>query len=355
MSTPYRIVGASCLAAFRPGHDYRPALDEIMGLGFNLVRVFGGPLPWCSQERQHVYDGLPTFCDEARARSLHVYVSALTETGTGYDPPQHVSEVVARVQGRDNVLFELANEPTHPTQKDLTPEYLAQIMTDRVPNTMTRGLGCADDDESIEYAAGDHVPIHLDRSRDHWNMVRRVREMLAISETVGRPAFNQEPIGAGEANIQGKRCADPAIFLTMSALNRLFNVGGIFHSEEGLFARPLGPTQRRCAEAYIRGSNVWPNDADRLQYLNVGHAGSPIVSGTFNNGDLSQPGCTRSYCGCIGPVGFNVTLGISDMNHPGAEIGNGWRWTQEVARDQGVIVRHVEYVGGRAHIVERQR
>ncbi len=333
---PYRIVGASLLAPFRPGHDYRPAMDEAQRLGFNLLRVFCGPLPWCGQERGHVYDRLPGLLDDAQACGLHAYVSCLTETGTGYDPPQHVSEIVARVNGRNNTLLELANEPWHPTQKDLTPAYLQQIMRDRVPTPMAAGLGAAEDDESKDYAAGDFIPVHLSRARDKWNMVRRVREM----EALGGCAFNQEPIGAAEASIPGKREADPAIFYTMAALNRLFNVGGVFHSEDGLNARPLGPNQRRCAEAFLRGSRVW-NDMDRLQYLNVGHAGSPIVSATFNEGDMGRPGCTRSYSGVIGNHGMNVTLGVSDMGNPGAEIGNGWQWGAEIGREQGVIVREV--------------
>jgi hypothetical protein len=128
----------------------------------------------------------------------------------------------------------------------------------------------------------------------------------------------------------------------MAALNRLFNVGGVFHSQNGLYASPLGPNQRRCAEAFIRGSRVWAGkDNDRLQYFNATHTGSPIEKITPNDGDLSKPGCTRSYSGVVGNHGFNVTLGISDMANPGAQIGNGWRWGAEIGREQGVIVREV--------------
>jgi hypothetical protein len=332
---PYRIVGCSLLAPFRPGHDWLPAMDEARALGFNMVRVFCGPLPWCGQERGHVYDRLPGLLDDARQRGLHVYTTAITEAGTGYDLETHMIELENITDDRDNVLMEVANEPWHPTQGGhLSPAY-CDVLRDYV-STPT-GWGAAEDDESREYAGGDFIPVHLSRARDKWNMVRRVREL----EALGGCAFNQEPIGAAEASIPGKRESDPAIFYTMAALNRLFNVGGVFHSEDGLHARVLGPNQRRCAEAFIRGSRVWPNDGDRLQYLNVGHAGSPIVSATFNEGNLGHPGCTRSYSGVIGNVGLNVTLGVSDMANPGAQIGNGWRWGAEIGREQGVIVREV--------------
>lgn len=339
MSAIYRIVGASLLAPFRPGHDYRPALDEAHALGSNLVRVFCGPLPWASQTQALVYDGLPGLFDEARSRNLHVYPSYITEAGTGYDVVAHIDEIEARTHNRDNVLRELANEPWHPTQGGrLSPERCVDLNARLL---WPAGLGAAEDDESTAYAGGGFVPIHLSRSRDKWNMVRRVREMLTASETTGKPAFNQEPIGAAEASEPGKRESDPAIFYCMGALNRLFGVGGVFHSEDGLWARPLGPNQRRCAEAFARGSRVWPTDSDRLQYFNVGHTDSPIVSATFNEGDLSRPGCTRSYSGVVGNHGFNVTLGVSDMGNPGAAIGNGWNWGAEIGREPGVIVREV--------------
>ena len=73
----HQILGTSVLAAFRPGHDPRPALDEAAALGFNLVRTFCGPLPWCGQERQHVYDRLPAFLRDCADRH-RALVEAIT-------------------------------------------------------------------------------------------------------------------------------------------------------------------------------------------------------------------------------------------------------------------------------------
>ena len=66
----HQILGTSMLAALRPGHDYRPALDEAAALGFNLVRTFCGPLPWCGQERRHVYERLPGFLQDCADRAV---------------------------------------------------------------------------------------------------------------------------------------------------------------------------------------------------------------------------------------------------------------------------------------------
>ena len=91
----HRAVGASMLAPLRPGHDYRPALDEAVGLGWNLLRTFCGALPWCGQAIGHVYANLPTYLGECQARGLNSYLAYHTEAGTGYDLERHTDDVEA--------------------------------------------------------------------------------------------------------------------------------------------------------------------------------------------------------------------------------------------------------------------
>ena len=82
----YRICGSSVLTAAAPGVDPRPALDEAVGLGFTLVRIFCGALPWKGQEIGHVYANLPGVLAECGARGLNAYLSYHTEAGTGLRP-----------------------------------------------------------------------------------------------------------------------------------------------------------------------------------------------------------------------------------------------------------------------------
>lgn len=328
----HRIRGVSCLAALRPGHDYRPALDEAAELGADLVRVFCGALPWAGQEIGHVYERLPQFLDACRIRSLHAYLAYITEAGTGYALDAHVREIEQIKAGRDNVLSEVGNEPWHATQGGrLTPERCRELAM-RMAGPV--GYGAAEDDESPIYAGGDFVPVHLSRSRDKWNQVRRVREM----EVLTKPALNQEPIGADEASIPGKREADPSYFFALGALNRLFEVGGVFHSQSGLFAERLGPNQRLCAEAFLHGARIWPDQQVRLIYKNAGHDGSPVLRARFNDG-RAEPGCTRAYSGVIGNDGFTIALGT--VGDPGVEFGNGWRPIEVLADRPGVVVWRV--------------
>lgn len=333
----HQILGTSMLAPFRPGHDYRPALDEAAALGFTLVRTFCGPLPWCDQTREAVYARLPGFLQDCADRGLNAYLSYVTEAGTGYDIVTHIAEVERiAFYFPAVVLREVANEPWHPTQAGcFSPvdcrEY-ARFMNAPL------SFGAAEDDESGTYQ-GDFVAVHLDRGRDKWNQVRRVREMLALSESTGKPVLNQEPIGADETSVAGKRESDPSFYYTLGALNRLFLGGnGVFHSQSGLMAEVLGPNQLACARAYLQGVRVWPG-ANRLTYKNVGQGDSPVTSARFNDGDLSKDGCTRSYCGLDGNEGLNVTLGIAGDS--GVQWGNGWRPSDVLGRMPSVLVTRV--------------
>lgn len=328
-----RIVGASCLSALRPGIDWRPALAENRALGFGLVRVFCGALPWANQTIEDVYARLPVFLDHCRERGLHAYLSYITEAGTGYDLDRHVDEIEAIVRGRDNVLREVANEPYHPTQAGrVSPERCWELAA-RMGGA--KSFGASQDDEATDYDGGDFCGPHLDRGRDKWNQVRRVREM----EAKPKATINQEAIGAAEASIPGKREADPNFYFAMGALDRLFEVGGVFHSEDGLHARVLSPNQRLCAEAFVRGSRIWNDEPVRLVYKNVGHDGSPVVRARFNEG-RNEPGCTRAYSGINGNAGFTIALGV--VGESGVEFGNGWRPVELLAERPGVVAWRVE-------------
>lgn len=315
------IFSASCLAALRPGHDYRPALDEIAALGFSAARVFAGRLTWCGQEPGPACDRLPQFLTDAHARGLNGHVVALTDTRDGdreaYPRREHAARVAQAVTPFD--IVEWANEPTHPSQYDLTSTFLRSL---QAPSGVAVAMGAANDDEDAAgFIDGAWVTRHLDRGRDEWNMVRRVKELMVVSEQTDKPIMSGEPIGSGEQDEPGKRLTNPSIFYTMAALGQLFGVSTCFHSSDGLLAQPLGPQQRRCAEAFIAGSRSIP--AARYTYKNAGHQDSPVRGARFNDGDLSKEGCTRAYSGLQGDTGFSVVLGVAGNS------GVDWAWQRE--------------------------
>jgi hypothetical protein len=178
---------------------------------------------------------------------------------------------------------------------------------------------------------------HLSRSRDSWNMARRVREIFAVTDAEDCPCLNNEPIGADEldGSVTGKeRMNDPAIFATLGALDRAFpGVGGVHHSQAGLEAVLPGPVQQRCAAAYVEAFRFVAGilgDAVPV-YRNAGHVGSPVA----HNGSA-----TRRYSFDIGDKA--ATVGIGDDPDEQVEWANGWQPRGErlvhVARDNKALI-----------------
>lgn len=332
----YRIAGASLLTACAPGVDYRPALDEAVSLGSTLVRIFCGALPWKGQELEHVYENLPRVLTDCGDRGVNAYLSYNTEAGTGYDLDQHTDEVEGIARSFPLVVVrEVANECTHPTQDGrLTPERCADL-ADRMDGAVLHGAG--PDDESLEYAGRDANAAHLDRGRDPWNMVRRVREIYGLSEQNGMPSTNQEMIGAAEQDDPGKRLSDPAIFHTAGALGRLFDCMSVFHSDDGLHCRKLGPRTLDCGRAFIGGFRLW-SSASELQYRNAGHSGSPVKAANFDRVIRCYSGVEPDWSSAL-----TIVLGLQQsIEYAAVELNSGWRWDTLLSRMTGADGRLVE-------------
>jgi hypothetical protein len=324
----HRILGASLLNALSPGVDPMPALDEAVALRWNAVRIFCGALPWSGQELSHVYANLPRVLEACGARGLNAYLGYHTEAGTGYDLDRHTDEVEAIARAYQTiVLREVANEADHETQGGRLPPERCRDLAARMDGTAIYGATITDD-ESMVYAGRDANAVHLDRGRDPWNMVRRVREIYGRSEANGLPSKNQEPIGADEINDPGRRLNDPAIFRTMGILGRLFDCSSFFHSEDGRYSRLLRPVTRSCAEAFAAGFLAWPAP-DELTYKNTGHGGSPVKAANFDK-------VIRVYSGVMpnGVEALTVPLGLTEsVDASAVELNSGWRWSDLLAED----------------------
>jgi hypothetical protein len=333
----HRILGASLLNAVSPGVDPLPALDELVALRFNAVRIFCGALPWTGQELHHVYENLPRVLEACGARGLNAYLAYHTEAGTGYDLERHTDEVEAIARAYQIIaLREVANEADHDTQGGrLTPERCADLAA-RMDKTVMYGATITDD-ESMIYAGRNGNAVHLDRGRDPWNMARRVREIYGRSEANGLPSKNQEPIGADEVNDPGRRLNDPAIFRTLGVLGRLFDCASYFHSEDGRYSNPLRPVTRQCAEAFAAGFLVWPS-ADELTYKNAGHGGSPVKAANFDK-------IIRVYSGVMpdGRSALTAALGVTEsLEACAVELNEGWSWADLLSQDTAQDGRHLQ-------------
>lgn len=347
----FRPVFASALAILVKDPAQRAAvLDEDAQLGFNGVRVFGGALTWAGQTPELARERLPVVLTEALQRGLYVHVAAITDSGTGYDVPGHLRAVADICNAWVNCLLELANEYDHPSQsKDVNdPAWLRQIARQTVPVGLPWALGASiRTDEGGDYPGfgGAWTTAHLDRGRDPWNQVRRIREIAGLSEESRKPAMSGEPIGAAEVYNPGKRMGAPrpdheqedrninpqAFFFALGALSRMFEVGTVFHSDDGLNAQTLGPVQRQCAEAFIAGFRSIVSDT-RLTYKNAGWNDSPVEKADR---------VVRAYSGVAGGEGWNVAVGVEGT--AAIQWKNGWRDDGVVASRPGVEVRKLAH------------
>lgn len=344
----YRPVWASLLSILRRPHDERvEQLGALADLGFNGVRVFAGALSWANQTPAQARAVLPALLDECHAAGLRVEVVAITDSGTGYDVRAHTFEIADYCTNTPHAILELANEYWHPTQSPWVQDAANLLALRRQLDSATlMSLGAPPSDEpegSLPLA--DYLTLHLDRGRDKWNMVRRVRELEGASARYGKPVLNNEPIGADEEDGRAtgrQRLNDPSIFFCMGALNRIFEVGGVFHSQAGLHAMHLGPVQTECAKAFISGFSAIKT-TDRLTFKNATWADSPVKNAAFDQTVI------RAYSGVSGDRGWLVLVGL--RGDPRVEYQGGWGPVGVVAEVSGCQV--IELARGARQLAQR--
>lgn len=302
-------------------------IDWVVARGFNGVRVMVGALGWAGQSPAAAVAALPATLEALARRGLQVEVTALTGTrGTDYNPKAHLRTVAGLVANAGFGLLELANEPYHNSQ---APEVnnlsmLRVWANEVVPSTVPWAIGAARVDEAsatIPYPAtgGSYLTAHLDRHRQpEWEMARRVRELYGLYELSHKPVLNNEPIGAAETPDRGRRSTHLGTHATLGALSRLFDVGYVFHLEDGLRCVVPGPVQTRCADA---GLGAWlaveaGAGGAELTYYNSGRSDGPVQS-------FTQHEATRVYSGVAGRCGVTVCVGASPKLR--VEWQNGWR------------------------------
>lgn len=341
---PFRPLFASGLTLLaRPPPDRAEFLDQVAALGFNGVRVFAGHLGWAGQTPESARAALPALLDEAAARGLYVYVCAITGgRDPVYDVRTHLREVAALVARHPNSLLEVANEIGHDSLVQLSPAEFLAMARDVIPIDVVWSLGAPDGpfktdepkpDGTYPTAGGRFNDAHLDRGRDLYNQVRRLREIYAIAETQRAPAMNGEPIGIAEVPMPGKQrfWGDDALRFSyaMGALCRGFELGCVWHSEQGLHAQPFGSNTTAAARAFIDGWRAIDTD-QRLTYINAGWANSPVTAANFDTG------LVRAYSFVTGSRGWTVLVGL--RGDPAVTWGGGWSPVRVAADRPGLRI-----------------
>ncbi len=299
-------------------------LDWAKATGFNGVRVFAGALTWADQSPASARAALPGLLDRAAARGLVVEVTALTDTGTGYDPRAHLNAIVDIVAGRPGVVLELANEVGHRTQaQDVTPARLHAWGRELAgPRGVVWAIGAVDDPAM----AGDYSTIHVNRANGIWNQAPGLRVLHATAVRLGVPVIDNEPIGADELHGREtgrQRIDEPAVFLAFGACGRASGFGGVHHSQAGLIAALPGPVQQRSAEAYVAGHRAVEAvfGDERGVFHDVGEAGAPLrsVSGMPHDRALTYVAGSQAVIVVAG-AGSDAVLRWDDGWQPGRVV-----------------------------------
>ena len=216
----------------------------------NVVRVFAmadGIFQLSPADGQHA---LPRLLELAAKHGIYVEVVALTGTAViKVDMPQFVKAIGEICARYPNAVIELSNEPGHPTQSKTIhePAYLKSLV-DLVPAQVPVSLGSVDYGEG--FGAGRYITWHAPRSAN-WHL--EIAKGADIAKRFGKPVVSDEPIGAADARVPGRRDNDPARFRVAGAAARTAGIGSTFHYDGGIQTRMPTAIEMACLDAWLEG------------------------------------------------------------------------------------------------------
>jgi hypothetical protein len=248
-------------------------LDWARGQRLTVVRVLVMAKHLFELSPDDGVKALPRVLTLAGERGLVVEVVALADTADiKIDLEQHVKAVAAIAAVHPNAVLEIANEPVHPTQdRRLHDPAFVKALANLVPADVPVALGAGDGDD--EYAAGGrYATWHSPRSsaQEGWGHVLEISKGAGFVVKLGKPLINDEPIGAAEAAVPGRRDNDPRRFAGMAVLGRLAGLGATFHYEGGLQARVPAGRELACFSAWNEALDALSRLPDGGRFLEAG-------------------------------------------------------------------------------------
>ena len=195
---------------------------------------------------------LPRLLELARKHGLHVEVVALADTAAiAVDAAAHVKAVGAICASYPNALLEIANEPVHPTQaKALHDAAHVKSLAALVPAGVPVSLGSVERGDG--FAAGSYLTWHAPRSGPG-GWPAQIAKGAELVRRFKKPVVNDEPMGAADKPVPGRRDNDPARFRQAAAASRRAGLGATFHYEGGLQARTPTAVESACLDAWLAG------------------------------------------------------------------------------------------------------
>lgn len=242
--------------------DVETYLDWAAAEKLTVVRVLGMASVLFALSPERGLENLGRLFELAEARGLYVEVVALADTARQTIALERQVAAVGAVCARHpNAFLELANEPGHPTQDPLLarPETLVNLHA-LVPPIVPVAVGAIDEPRAL--AVGDYVTVHAGRGdgSEPWAAVWSITDAYDLIDRLDLPVVNDEPIGAADVRIPGRRDNDPARFRAIALLSRFMGMGVTFHYEGGLDARiPVG-LEAECLAGWQEAWTLLPDD-----------------------------------------------------------------------------------------------
>jgi hypothetical protein len=302
-------------------------LDWASSQKLTVVRVFVMAHHLFQLKPQEGIASLPRLLELAAARRLYVEVVALADTAEiALDLDQQVKAVGAIAAAHANALVEIANEPWHPTQdKRLHDPVLVKRLAGLIPPSVPVALGSAEGDP--RYAEAGYATWHSPRASgdDGWRHVTALSQGAKLMADWKKPVISDEPIGAADVVIPGRRDNAPGRFAAAGALTGLAGLGATFHYEGGLQAKIPAGRENDCFIA-------WRNGLALLDDLPEG--------GAFVVADgLAKVAAVRDARAVFGRVYAREAwiVAIDPREKTSVAWGDGWRGHSS-RRADGVIV-----------------
>jgi len=292
----------------------RWARDE----GFNVLRVLS--MVWWPDLKltaEEGYEALPHLLRLTARNGMRIELVGLATTsgrtqfpgfdwdyGRGQQHIRDLRDLILRAADDAGVMLQVANEHWHPSQAEWVrdPVHIHALEGEVAGRGFLTTQSAAEHDEWTDPPKGAYITRHLDRGRDCWNMVRRVRELENVSLGTGQFVVNDEPAKPADLNPSDHPWSPESIAFVMGALNRLCNVGGTFHSTAGLRAQVPTGQDLSAARAFIQGMQVVA-PARVLRFANAGWPDAPVAEANF-------AAVVRVYSGYDDQGWATVALGV---------------------------------------------
>jgi hypothetical protein len=195
---------------------------------------------------------LPRLFEMAQRRGLYVEIVALADTATiDVDVRRHVKAIAEICARHPNAVLEIANEPVHPTQaRALHDPVFVKALANLVPAGVPVSLGSVENGDA--FAGGGYVTWHAPRSGpDGWPA--QIDGGAALVRRFNKPVISDEPMGAADTLVRGRRDNVPEHFRQSALASRRAGLGATFHYEGGLQAKLPSPLELACLDAWLAG------------------------------------------------------------------------------------------------------